>query len=79
MSFNGEKQAVVEYEESLEKAYKSGVQQGLASGLGAGTFMSFFFLSYALGIWFGGKMILEKASTGGDVLNVTLAVLTSSL
>ncbi|KAG2697818.1 hypothetical protein I3760_07G123500 [Carya illinoinensis] len=37
------------------------------------------FCSYALAIWFGGKMILEKGYSGGDVLNVIIAVLTGSM
>jgi ATP-binding cassette subfamily B (MDR/TAP) protein 1 len=37
------------------------------------------FCTYALAIWFGGKMILEKGYTGGDVVNVIIAVLTGSM
>lgn len=37
------------------------------------------FCSYALAVWFGGKMILEKGYTGGEVLNVIMAVLTGSM
>ncbi|KAI7738102.1 hypothetical protein M8C21_014511, partial [Ambrosia artemisiifolia] len=35
-SFTGEKQAIANYEKSLAKAYRAGVQEGLVSGLGAG-------------------------------------------
>ncbi|CAL8990956.1 unnamed protein product [Prunus brigantina] len=35
--------------------------------------------SYALAIWFGGKMILEKGYTGGEVINIVFAVLTGSM
>ena len=78
-SFTGEKQAITKYNNSLNKAYKSGVQEGLASGLGIGTVMLIIFCSYALAIWYGGKMILEKEYKGGEVINVVLAVLTGSL
>ncbi|KAK6118149.1 hypothetical protein DH2020_048133 [Rehmannia glutinosa] len=78
-SFTGEKQAVAAYERSLVKAYRSGVHEGWASGLGFGTVMCIIFCSYALAVWFGGKMILEKGYTGGEVLNVIVAVLTGSL
>jgi len=37
------------------------------------------FFSYALAVWFGGRMILEKGYTGGDVINVIVAVLTGSM
>ncbi|CAA2959744.1 ABC transporter B family member 11-like [Olea europaea subsp. europaea] len=77
-SFTGEKQAVADYDKSLVEAYKSGVHEGWATGLGLGSVMFILFCSYALAIWFGAKMILEKDYTGGDVLNVIVAVLTGS-
>ncbi|KAM7521367.1 hypothetical protein LguiA_011269 [Lonicera macranthoides] len=78
-SFTGEKQAVVNYNKSLINAYKSGVHEGLVSGLGFGTLMGIVFLSYGLAVWFGGKMILEKGYTGGQVINVIVALLTGSM
>ncbi|CAI9106393.1 OLC1v1005538C2 [Oldenlandia corymbosa var. corymbosa] len=78
VSFTGERQAIAEYDKSLNKAYRSGVHEGLAAGLGSGVFMCVYFCSYGLGIWFGSKMILEKRYTGGDVLNVIMAVLVGS-
>ncbi|XP_042002674.1 ABC transporter B family member 4-like isoform X2 [Salvia splendens] len=78
-SFTGEKRAVAEYEKSLIEAYSSGVQEGLATGLGFGSAMFIIFCSYALAVWFGAKMILEKGYTGGEVLNVIVAVLTGSM
>ena len=78
-SFTGEKQAITKYNNSLTKAYNSGVQEGLASGLGLGTVVFTIYCSYALAVWYGGKMILEKGYNGGDVINVIFAVLTGSL
>lgn len=78
-SFTGEKRAVAEYEKSLVKAYESGVQEGWATGLGFGSAMFIIFCSYALAIWFGAKMILEKGYSGGEVLTVIIAVLTGSM
>ncbi|CAB4293001.1 unnamed protein product [Prunus armeniaca] len=78
-SFTGEKQAIANYNYSLIKAYNSGVQEGLASGLGIGSVMLIIMCSYALAVWFGGKMILEKGYTGGEVMNVVFAVLTGSM
>ncbi|CBI37062.3 unnamed protein product, partial [Vitis vinifera] len=78
-SFTGEKQAVTKYNQFLVNAYKSGVFEGLAAGLGLGTVMFIIFASYALAVWFGAKMILEKGYTGGTVLNVIIAVLTGSM
>ncbi|XP_010938828.1 ABC transporter B family member 11 [Elaeis guineensis] len=77
-SFTGEKHAVNKYNKSLNSAYSSGVQEGLAAGLGLGTVMLFFFCGYSLGIWYGAKLILDKGYTGADVINVIFAVLTGS-
>ncbi|KAJ4727918.1 ABC transporter B family protein [Melia azedarach] len=78
-SFTGEKQAISNYNKFLVTAYKSGVQEGLAAGLGLGVVMLIIFCSYALSVWYGGKLILEKGYTGGKVVNVMVAVLTGSL
>ncbi|XP_048138825.1 ABC transporter B family member 4-like isoform X2 [Rhodamnia argentea] len=78
-SFTGEKLAIANYNEFLEDAYKSGVREGMAAGLGLGTALLIVFCSYAFAIWFGGKMILEKGYTGGEVLNVIMAVLAGSM
>ncbi|KAK4745579.1 hypothetical protein SAY87_011891 [Trapa incisa] len=78
-SFTGEKQAIAKYNKLVAKAYVSDVQEGIAAGLGFGTVMSVVFSTYALAVWFGGKMILKKDYTGGDVINIVFAVLTGSM
>ncbi|RWR80846.1 ABC transporter [Cinnamomum micranthum f. kanehirae] len=78
-SFTGEKQAIEKYGRSLNSAYKSSVQEGFAAGLGLGSVLSLLFCSYALAIWFGSRLILSKGYTGGDVINVIIAVLTGSM
>ncbi|OUZ99838.1 ABC transporter [Macleaya cordata] len=78
-SFTGENQAITKYKKSLTSAYTSGVQEGLAAGLGVGSSLFILYCSYALAIWFGARMIIEKGYTGGDVINVITALLTGSL
>ncbi|PHT28117.1 ABC transporter B family member 21 [Capsicum baccatum] len=67
-SHTSERRASSEYHNSLNKAYRSGVQEGLASGLGFGVFMFVYYTSYGLAIWYGAKMILDHNYTGGDVI-----------
>ncbi|KAL4366271.1 hypothetical protein GQ457_05G001350 [Hibiscus cannabinus] len=78
-SFTGEKQAISSYNKFLVAAYKSGVNEGIVAGFGLGVVMLIMFCSYALAVWFGGRMILERGYTGGEVLNVILAVMTGSM
>lgn len=37
------------------------------------------FGSYALAVYFGAKLILDKGYTGGEVMNVIIAVLSASM
>ncbi|XP_019094989.1 PREDICTED: ABC transporter B family member 11-like isoform X2 [Camelina sativa] len=78
-SFTGERQAVNSYKKFITSAYKSSIQQGFSTGLGLGVMFFVFFSSYALAIWFGGKMIIEKGYTGGDVINVIIIVVAGSM
>ncbi|XP_019099819.1 PREDICTED: ABC transporter B family member 4-like, partial [Camelina sativa] len=78
-SFTGEKQAISNYNKHLVSAYKAGVIEGGSTGLGLGTLFLVIFCSYALAVWYGGKLILEKGYTGGQVLNVIISVLTGSM
>ncbi|XP_044491203.1 ABC transporter B family member 11-like [Mangifera indica] len=78
-SFTGEKQAIRNYNKFLVTAYKSGVHEGFAAGLGLGLVMCIIYFSYALAIWFGGRLILNEGYTGGRVLLVIIAVLTGSM
>ncbi|KDP28337.1 hypothetical protein JCGZ_14108 [Jatropha curcas] len=78
-SYTGEKPAISVYNKHLQTAYRSGVHQGLAAGVGMGLISLSVFGSYALAIWFGAKMILEQGYTGGQVYNVIVAVLTGSM
>ncbi|KAI3805867.1 hypothetical protein L1987_21754 [Smallanthus sonchifolius] len=78
-SFTGEKKAVADYNKSLIDAYNSSVHEGLVTGLGLGSMMFIVFCSYALAVWYGAKMILDRGYTGGTVLTVIFAVLTGSM
>ena len=55
------------------------VQQGLATGVGLGTFMLIVFCTYGLAIWYGSKMIIEKGYNGGQVINVMFAIMTGGM
>ena len=78
-SFTGEKQATAKYNQSLIKAYKTGVKEAIASGLGFGSLYFIIICSYGLAVWYGGKLIIEKGYTGGEVVTVIFAVLTGSM
>ncbi|KAG2326821.1 hypothetical protein Bca52824_009549 [Brassica carinata] len=75
-SFTGEKQAISNYNKHLVTAYKAGVMD---TGLRLGTLFLVVFCSYALAVWYGGKLILDKGYTGGQVLNIIISVLTGSM
>ncbi|KAI7750747.1 hypothetical protein M8C21_013049, partial [Ambrosia artemisiifolia] len=69
-SFTGEKKAVADYNKSLVDAYQSSVNEGLVTGFGLGSTVLIMFSTYALSVWYGAKMILERGYTGGDVITI---------
>ena len=78
-SFTGEREAITSYSKYLVDAYKSGVHEGSATGVGLGLVMCVVFGSYALAVWFGSKMIRKNGYTGGEALDVIVAVLIGSM
>ncbi|KAK7331431.1 hypothetical protein VNO77_25656 [Canavalia gladiata] len=78
-SFTGEKRAIEKYDNKLRVAYSTTVQQGLATGLGMGILLLVIFSTYALAMWYGSKLIIEKGYNGGNVLSIILAVNTGSM
>ncbi|KAM0899539.1 hypothetical protein ACQ4PT_021220 [Festuca glaucescens] len=79
VSFNGEKHAIETYNKFIHKAYKTTVHEGLANGFGMGSVFLIFFSSYGLAIWYGGKLILNKGYTGGDVITILFAIMTGAM
>ncbi|KAM3331878.1 hypothetical protein ACQJBY_027641 [Aegilops geniculata] len=79
ISFNGEKKAVALYNTLTKRAYKATVLEGIATGLGTGGIFSVFFCGYSLAFWYGAKLIINEGYTGGQVVNIVLAMLTGSM
>ncbi|KAF9620945.1 hypothetical protein IFM89_015342 [Coptis chinensis] len=76
-SFTGERQAINRYNRSLDASYKSSVQEGLVAGIGLGMVMFIIFCTDGLAAWFGSLMIIKNGYTGGDVMSVIFAVVSS--
>ena len=74
-AFNAEQKSVDDYAEQLVEARKVGIKKALFSGIGMGVTMGLFFCAYALGLWWGGQLVLNDGWTGGDVMAVFFAVL----
>jgi ATP-binding cassette subfamily B (MDR/TAP) protein 1 len=55
------------------------VHEGLANGFGMGSVFLIFFSSYGLAIWYGGKLVLNKGYTGGDVITILFAIMTGAM
>nr|QVT92337.1 ABC transporter [Salvia miltiorrhiza] len=77
-SFNGEKQAVANYKKFLASSYKSDMLQVLCGGSDFALHIFIMLCTYAMAVWFGAKMIIQKGFTGGEVYTVLLTVLMGS-
>ena len=59
----------------MNDAYKAGKKKALVSGLGLGAMMGIIFAAYALGFWYGGRLVASSEANGGEVLNVFFAII----
>ncbi|XP_047154648.1 ABC transporter B family member 9-like isoform X3 [Vigna umbellata] len=78
-SFTGERKAMEKYNMKLKIAYKTMIQQGMASGLGLGVLLLIVFCTYALAMWYGSKLVIEKGFNGGTVITVIVALMTGGM
>ncbi|CAN0170784.1 unnamed protein product, partial [Hapterophycus canaliculatus] len=84
-SLNSEEIELERYGVHLDGAYKAGVREGMAKGIGNGMLFTSFYMSYALAFWFGTKQVADGIDnddtefTGGDVLSAIFAVLMGSM
>lgn len=78
-SFTGEKKAIEKYNSKLKDAYKSMIQQGLATGLGMGVLVLIVFCTYGLAMWYGSKLVIERGYSGGTVMTVIIALMTGGM
>ncbi|CAL9131878.1 unnamed protein product [Musa acuminata var. zebrina] len=79
VSFTGEDRAVELYNKSINTAYRSSMQEGVASGLGMGAVFMVVFSSYGLSTWYGAKLIIDKGYSGGVVINVMFAIMVGGM
>ncbi|CAA7405722.1 unnamed protein product [Spirodela intermedia] len=78
-SFTGDNLALEKYAKSFRASYKASCQETLAAAAGIGTVLGIIIFGFALGIWYGSRLILDKGYSGGDVLSVILSILFASL
>ncbi|KNC84946.1 hypothetical protein SARC_02838 [Sphaeroforma arctica JP610] len=74
-AFSGQEDEYKRYAKGLEEAYQSGKKKGMFSGLSLAFTMGFMLLTYALGFWFGNKMVVEGHLSVGNVTTVFFAVI----
>ncbi|CAI9783803.1 unnamed protein product [Fraxinus pennsylvanica] len=79
VSFTGENKATEKYDRKLQIAYASTVQKGLALGIELGTVLLIVLSTYGLVIWYGSKLIIEKRYSGGEVINIMMAIMTGGI
>jgi ATP-binding cassette subfamily B (MDR/TAP) protein 1 len=64
VSFRGEKRAVEAYETLLLEVQKKATQSAFATGSGMGAFHILIMGSYALGLWYGSRQVIEDLQHG---------------
>lgn len=57
-AFGGEEAEIKRYDEQLAKSEKEGIRKGWVSGATIGTLLFFIFITYGVGLYFGGQLVI---------------------
>ncbi|CDP04961.1 unnamed protein product [Coffea canephora] len=74
-AFVGENRATKLLSKCLEKQLILSKQEALIKGAGTGMFQTVTFTSWALIVWVGAVVVVNKRSTGGDVIAAVMSIL----
>jgi ABC-type multidrug transport system fused ATPase/permease subunit len=69
-AFGGEDKELKRYEKNLLPAMKSGIKRNFVTGLGTALLWTCLYLGFALGIWFGVKLILQSKEDNNDLYTI---------
>ncbi|KAJ2558013.1 hypothetical protein EV175_001006 [Coemansia sp. RSA 1933] len=75
IAFGGQEREIKRYATKLEKARKAGLWRAWVVGLNMGVLMFVLYGIYALGFWYGGKLVRQGEMQPARVLNVFFALI----
>lgn len=86
MALNAQPDAILRYRKFILVAMNIGLRKGFKVGLGFGLTFAATFFSYALGFWYGAKLLADQSSsgctenclTGGTIISVFFCVIISA-
>ncbi|CAF3696052.1 unnamed protein product [Adineta steineri] len=76
-SYNGSDYELKRYEQHLRSAKISGIRKGVLNGTLMGTIFCLMFCTYALGFWYGAKLVREENFSVGGILIVFFSIITA--
>ncbi|CAF1376268.1 unnamed protein product, partial [Rotaria sordida] len=74
LSYNGQEREIQRYEQYLDDAKKCGIRKGVTTGISTGIAYFIFFCVYALGFWYGTKLVWEESYTIGSVFTIFICI-----
>ncbi|OMH80722.1 Multidrug resistance protein 1A, partial [Zancudomyces culisetae] len=75
MAFNAQRRELERYTSKLDKGFNAGNKRTIILALGLSAMFFFIYALYALGFWFGAKLVRNGDSTPTNVLNVFFALM----
>ncbi|RKP14474.1 P-loop containing nucleoside triphosphate hydrolase protein [Piptocephalis cylindrospora] len=78
-AFGSRDREIARYKVKVDQAMKKGIRKSTVNGVGLGTIMFLLFSAYALGFWYGCKLVMNGEMTGGQVVGVFLVLIDGSM
>ncbi|ORY03080.1 ABC transporter protein [Basidiobolus meristosporus CBS 931.73] len=78
-AFGSQKREILRYNANLDVAQRAGVKRSIFEGLGLGLMMMIVYFTYALGFWYGSRLIFDHTMTSEQVLNVIISLMLGAM
>ncbi|KAK9760001.1 hypothetical protein K7432_016415 [Basidiobolus ranarum] len=78
-AFGGQKREILRYNSKLDLATSAGIKKGIFEGIGVGLMILVIFFTYALGFWYGSRLILDRTMQPDQVLNVFFSLVLGAM
>ncbi|ORX65020.1 P-glyco protein [Basidiobolus meristosporus CBS 931.73] len=78
-AFGSQRREILRYNANLDVAQRAGVKRSIFEGLGLGLMMMVVYFTYALGFWYGSRLIYDHTMTSEQVLNVIISLMLGAM
>ncbi|KAJ1968363.1 hypothetical protein H4R35_006451, partial [Dimargaris xerosporica] len=79
VAFGGQEHEIQRYGKEIDTALRVGIRRSYLGGLGSGSVMCATFLTFALGFWYGIKLVAERELDAADMMTIFFSLVMAAI